>query len=304
MDIRQLRYFATVARLGSFSRAAGALNMTQPALSKQIGNLEESLNKRLLVRNGRGVTTTEAGQRLLRHAKDILELVAQAEADVRATGAGRFAIGLPFTIAATIGTELVARLRAAEPSANLAVIQGRSQMLMENLCTGALDVAIMFKPQRSPLVTLTPLVSEELYLMASPRAARSMARQAPLALEILCDLPLVAPSRPNAIRQTVEEALRRINRTAAFTMEIDNLETIVDVVARGEGFAVLSNMSRNLSAHRSDVVPLALNPPLKSEICMAVTTRGSLSQANWQLLKLTAEIGKELLERAMERRPK
>ena len=303
MDIKQLRYFTTVSRMGSLSRAAGALKVTQPALSKQISNLEESLGSRLLIRNGRGVTPTEAGQRLVRHAQRILELVVEAEADVRATGAGRFAIGLPFTIAATIATDLIASLRLAEPSVNLAVIQGRSHLLTESLSTGAIDAAIVFKPDvTSPLVETTTLVTEDLFLMASAQAARSLARKAPIAVENLCDFPIIAPSRPNAIRLILEEAFRREKKTPKFSMEVDNLDIIVDLVAKGEGFAVLSNLSRSLSAHKADIVPIPLSPPLKLEICMAVSTRGSLSQANRNLLKLAEEIGRKLLLQAMERR--
>jgi LysR family nitrogen assimilation transcriptional regulator len=76
MDIRQLRYFSMVARMSSFSRAATALKMTQSSLSKQIGNLEDHLGKRLLVRNGRGVVPTEAGLRLLPYAQRILDQLA------------------------------------------------------------------------------------------------------------------------------------------------------------------------------------------------------------------------------------
>ncbi|NML42814.1 LysR family transcriptional regulator [Ramlibacter sp. G-1-2-2] len=303
MDIKQLKYFSTVARLGSFSRAASTLKMAQPSLSKQISNLESELGTRLLVRNGRGVTPTEAGQRLIPHAHRILEEVAKAEADVRAAGAGRFAIGLPFTVAATIGTDLVAQLRHADPSANFAVFQGRSAFLLENLQTGAIDVAIMFRPSASPLVETTELTSEDLYLMASARAARALAGKGPIPVASLVDYALIEPSRPNAIRVALEDALRRARKVPNIAMEIDNIETIIDLVARDEGFAVLSKLSRSLAAQKDKVVPLPLAAPgLKIEICMAVSTRATLSQANARLVRLTADIGRKLLTAAAQRR--
>lgn len=303
MDIKQLRYFATIAQVGSFSRAATVLRVTQPSLSKQISLLEEALGRRLFVRNGRGVSPTEAGLRLQRHARRILDQLAEAEADVRATGAGRFAIGLPYTLAATIATELLSRLRKLEPSADLAVIQGRSTFLVDSLCTGAIDVAITYTPPATPLVETTPLITEELFLMASLRNAKALARKGPVTLADLCEFPLIAPSRPNAIRATFEEALRRARKVPKVAMEIDNIETIIELVAKGEGFAVLSNLSRNLSPHKQDVVPLPIaSPGLKNEICMAVSTRGSLSQANGRLVTLTGEIGRELLLEAAHRR--
>ncbi len=299
MDLRQLRYFSMVAHLGSFSRAAGVLNVSQPALSKQISGLEDHLGKRLLVRNGRGATLTEAGQNLLKHAQRILEMVEVAESEVKESGAGRFAIGLPFIIAATIGSQLIAKLRAVNPSANFSVIQGRSKFLMEQLCAGSLDAAIVFKPTPSPLVNVTHLVYEDLFLMASPRAARSLSRHSPISLESLGELPLIAPTRPNSIRNTLEEAMRRVNKIPAFAMEIDNLETIVDMVSRDQGFAVLSKMARNLSDRKVDIVPLPLSPTLRTEVCLVVPSRGSSSQANRQLLKLTGRIAEELLQAAL-----
>ncbi len=300
MDLRQLRYFSLVARLGSFSRAADALNLSQPALSKQIRTLEDHLGRRLLVRNGRGATLTEAGQNLLKHAQRILDMVETAESEVKGSGAGRFAIGLPFIIAATIGSQLIAKLRSVDPSANFSVIQGRSKFLMEQLSAGSLDVAIVFKPTPSPLVNVTHLVDEELFLMASPRAARSLSRHLPISVESLSELPLIAPTRPNSIRNTLEEAMRRVQKVPAFAMEIDNLETIIDMVSRDQGVAVLSKMARNLSARKADIVPLPLSPSLRTEVCLAVSSRTSLSQANRQLLDLTERIGKELLQAALE----
>jgi LysR family transcriptional regulator, nitrogen assimilation regulatory protein len=304
MDLKQLKHLILVAELGSFSRAAAVLNMAQPSLSRQIGNLEEVLGRKLLIRNGRGAAPTEAGERLIRHARRIVELMAEAEADVRAAGAGRFAIGIPFTIAATIASDLVHRLRLAEPNVNLAVIQGRSALLLEGLWSGTIDAAIIFKPPPSPLVETTTLMTEELFLMAPAKAARSVVKKAPIPLESVCDFPLIVPGRPNAIRRILEEALAQAKKTPVFAMEIDNVETILDLVGQGEGFSVLSNLSRSLSAHAERVVPIPLAPPgLRSEICLAVSTRGSLTPAKRELVKLAGDLSRDLLREAARRRP-
>ena len=82
MDIRQLSYFVRVAELGSFSRASTFLRVAQPALSRQIHNLEVELKERLLIRNGRGVEPTEAGERLLSNARGILRLIERTYEDI------------------------------------------------------------------------------------------------------------------------------------------------------------------------------------------------------------------------------
>jgi LysR family nitrogen assimilation transcriptional regulator len=71
MDLKQLQYFTCVAELGSFTRASNTLNIAQPALSRQIRMLEVELRQNLLIRNGRGVSMTEAGKVLLEHSLGI-----------------------------------------------------------------------------------------------------------------------------------------------------------------------------------------------------------------------------------------
>ncbi|MGS0755628.1 LysR family transcriptional regulator [Roseateles sp. GG27B] len=77
MDLKQLEYFINVAEHGSFSKAALVLQIAQPALSRQVRALEIELRETLLLRNGRGVALTEAGQRLMEHGRAILQLVEQ-----------------------------------------------------------------------------------------------------------------------------------------------------------------------------------------------------------------------------------
>ena len=95
MDLKQLEYFVRVAELGSFTRAAIALDVAQPALSRQVRLLEVELRQNLLVRNGRGATPTEAGKLLLAHGRGILHQVERAREElgrVRGALAGRVAI--------------------------------------------------------------------------------------------------------------------------------------------------------------------------------------------------------------------
>ncbi|MEN9624294.1 MAG: HTH-type transcriptional regulator CynR, partial [Pseudomonadota bacterium] len=89
MDLKQLEYFVRVAELGSFTRAAQALNIAQPALSRQVRLLEVELRQNLLVRNGRGASPTQAGQLLLEHSRGILHQVERAREEM-----GRVRTGL------------------------------------------------------------------------------------------------------------------------------------------------------------------------------------------------------------------
>ena len=111
MDLKQLEYFVRVAELGSFTRAAVALDVAQPALSRQVRQLEVELRQNLLIRNGRGAAPTEAGKLLLEHGRGILHQVERAREElgrVRGALAGRVAIGLPPSVGKVDG-------RAADP---------------------------------------------------------------------------------------------------------------------------------------------------------------------------------------------
>ena len=83
MDLRQLEYFVNVVESGSFSRAAVALNLAQPSLSRQVALLEGELGQRLLIRTGRGVTATDAGDALMVHARVMLDASRRAREELR-----------------------------------------------------------------------------------------------------------------------------------------------------------------------------------------------------------------------------
>ena len=172
MDLKQLEYFVRVAELGSFTRASIALDIAQPALSRQVRLLEVELRQNLLVRNGRGATPTEAGKLLLEHARGILHQVDRAREElgrVRGALAGRVAIGLPPSLARVLTVPLTRAFRQQMPDAQLSISEGLSVTMQEWLVTGRLDIALLYHAQPAPEIELTPLQEEEL-LLIEPRA--------------------------------------------------------------------------------------------------------------------------------------
>ena len=114
MNLKQLEYFVRVAELGSFTRASQALDIAQPALSRQVRQLEVELRQSLLTRNGRGAVPTEAGELLLAHGRGILHQVRRAREEmsqVRGELAGRVAVGLPPSIAKVLTVPLTRAFR-------------------------------------------------------------------------------------------------------------------------------------------------------------------------------------------------
>ena len=251
MDIRQLTYFTHVVDLGSFSRAAAFLHIAQPALSRQISSLETELEQRLLIRNGRGVLPTDAGTRLLGHARMIIQLFERAHEDMENERLGRtasVAIGMPGSLANPIGTELLRRLHAELPDAKVHVLTGRSTQLQEWLLSGRLDLAVLFDAPNSPMLEIDHLFDDWLHLFEPlPEGVDSELAGGdgpPIALADLANLPLIITSRPNRVREILEASLTRIGRKLLVACELDSLETTFDMVRDGAGRTVASNRTR------------------------------------------------------------
>ena len=195
-----------VAEAGSFSKAAAALVMSQPALSQQIATLEQETGHRLLTRTGRGAEPTAAGLALLQHARGIFDLAERARADMRdrqLVPSGRITLGLPPRVAHAMTADLVERFRAEFPDAAISVEEGLSIRLREGLVAGRLDVAVLFDPPASPLLDIETVARESLVLMAStPLPARSKALKKRAAQELVQQ---TADADANAAREKTEE---------------------------------------------------------------------------------------------------
>mgnify|MGYP001788210971 FL=1 len=276
MDLKQLEYFVRVADLGSFTRAAAALNIAQPALSRQVRQLEVELRQTLLLRNGRGATPSEAGKLLLEHSRGILHQVQRAREElgrVRGALAGRVAIGLPTSLARVLTVPLTRQFRAQMPDASISISEALSTSLQDGLVNGRLDVAVLYNAQRASEIDLLPLTEEELVLVsARPPGLAEDPPPGPIALRTLAAKPLVIPSRPNAIRMHVEAAMAGIGCRPNIALEIDGVSAILDLVADGAGSALLSRNAVASSIKPSAFLLRAVcDPPLRTRLLIATS---------------------------------
>lgn len=277
MDLKQLEYFVRVAELGSFTRAAHALDVAQPALSRQIRQLEVELRQHLLLRNGRGAVPTEAGKVLLAHARGILHQVARAREELgrlRGALAGRVAIGLPPSLARLLAVPLTRAFRQALPQATLSISEGLSAALLEQLQQGHLDLALLYNPTPVPEVSYTPLFEETLVLVQVRPPGLAEDPPLPIALADVARLPLIIPSRPNAIRMQVESAMAAIGVRPQIALEIDGVAAILELVADGMGHAVLSPHAVTHWVRPSALcVRPIVDPTLRTHVALATSER-------------------------------
>ncbi len=297
MDLKQLEYFVRVAELGSFTRAAGVLNIAQPALSRQVRLLEVELRQNLLLRNGRGVTTTDAGKLLLEHGRGILHQVERAREDlgrVRGALAGRVALGLPPSIARMMTVPLTRAFRKRLPSAALSISEGLTISMQEGLLTGRLDIALLYNPPASPELNTLPLLDEELFLIG-PRPSRGKAVAQPISLKEVSALPLVIPSRPNAIRMVVETEMAGIGCKPEISLEIDGVAAILDLVADGAGYAVLPKYALATMQRPETYQARPIEKPrLASRLALATAAGRTTTMTQQAMLELIQQVAGEV----------
>nr|WP_315233305.1 LysR substrate-binding domain-containing protein [uncultured Albidiferax sp.] len=298
MNLKQLEYFVRVAELGSFTRASLALNIAQPALSRQIRLLEVELRHNLLIRNGRGAAPTEAGKLLLEHGRGILHQVERAQEElgrVRGGLAGRVAIGLPSSLARVLTVPLTRAFRQQLPDAALSIREGLSVELQRSLVAGQLDIAVLYNAQANADIEIAQLMTEELLLVqARPPGLPEDPPPGPIALREVAQLPLVIPSRPNAIRMHVETEMANIGCRPRVVLEIDGVAAILDLVADGAGCALLSRNAVASSIRPSAFTARAVEPALQTQVALATSSlRPSTltQQATLELIRRTVAQG-------------
>lgn len=248
MNLKRLKYFTKIVDVGSLTQAADLLNIAQPALSQQIVTLEAEVHQRLLLRTKRGVTPTEAGKALYRHAHVILRQCEQAQNDMDAVSesvSGAVAVGLaPGTAATTLALPLLREVRALHPGIILYINENYGTTLSELIMTGRMDLAVLYGNRAVHGLSFLPLLEEELFLVAPS------ATEAPVALAELAEMELVLPRPYNVVRKLVDEHFLRAGLRPRVVAEIESATTLKAVVASGLGATILpASMARQVAGN-------------------------------------------------------
>lgn len=290
MELRQLESLVAIADSGSFSRAAATLNLAQPSLSRQIALLEAEVGQRLLVRTGRGVAPTAAGEAFLVHARSILDTSRRACDELRdlsSNPSGRVIVGMPPRVALGLSVPLVRGFRERFPRAVITVLEGLSLALRESLIAGRLDLALLFDPSPSAQLRYEPLMRERLLLVAPPGS-----RLPPRAsLASLASYPMVLPNAPNAIRGLVDQFLVPRGISLNVLAEVGAVQTVLALVAHGVGCTILPESALALSAESKRLAHAPIGPPA---IWNALVLAIPLARPGTRLTRETGQLLREL----------
>ena len=294
----KLAYFAEIARLGSFSRAATVLGVAQPALSRHVRAMERELGVQLLHRNGRGVLLTDAGRQLLAGATPILEQLQRLHTDITALAGeptGKLILGIPPTICLVLATPLITDFRRRFPRVTLEIIEGLSGHINEWLANGRLDVAVIYDAPRTRHLQADRLLEEDLFLVCP--AGRPVGPDGVVSIRQLEGLPLIMPRQPHGLRLLLEAAARKQGVRVTIAYEMDALPVIKDLVIKGEAYTVLPSNSvyEEVAAGRLVLRRLG-DPPLTRTLILATSTRQPLSLAARLLVTQIRQLVFELVE--------
>ncbi|MBE3203526.1 MULTISPECIES: LysR family transcriptional regulator [Parafrankia] len=273
MDTQRLRHFLRVAEEGSISGAATELGIAQPALSRQIRLLEEDLGVTLFRRTARGVQLTEEGERLrVTTASPLrqLELAMRYVGSPLARLERSLHIGLPPTAAGILATPMLEGLTAAFPKIEFALSVASTDVLVQGMLKGTIDIAVV-SPAHDGRLFYHDLLSEDLVVVGGP--ASSLRPDRAVQFSELVNLPLVLPISPSGIRNSLENTALRLKLTIISRFSTDSLEVMKDLVRAGHGHSVLplSACATEIATKRLRHAPLG-GPSLTHQLGIAVTS--------------------------------
>lgn len=244
MNLEQLRGFATIAQTGHFTRAADALRIAQPTLSKQIATLERELGSELFHRARGNIALTAAGEALLPRARRMLadeEAIRVEMAELAGLQRGRVRLGATPTLCVSIVAEAMAVYARAHPGVDLHLAEAGSRVLIEQLAGGSLDLALVTTTATGPglasALTSSPLLVEELVVATS--AAVPVVAESSIDLATLAGLPLIFFDESYDLRAATDTAFREAGLAPSPVVEGAEMDAVLRFVERGLGVALV-----------------------------------------------------------------
>ena len=259
MNLNHLRVFASVAEHGSLTRAARALHVSQPAVSKQLGDLENDLGALLVDRLPRGVRLTAAGEVLFAHAQRILHAERAAESELRDLAeleAGRLSIGASTTIGSYFVPSLFGELHRAHPRVQLELRIANTASIQEAVLENRLDLGLTEGLVTTDALEIEVLDGDELVAITAP--GHPALGRAPLTARELSTLPLLMREPGSGSRDVVEAALLERGFRVQPIMALGSTEALKNAVLHGLGVAIVSRLTVEYELRTGRLAELAL----------------------------------------------
>lgn len=268
MELRVLKYFLTVSREGSITRAANFLHVTQPTISRQLKELEEELGKKLFIRSNHNVTLTNEGMLLRKRAEEIIEMVEKTESEFNSmeeTICGDVYIGSGETDAMKYIADIVKNLQEDYPSIHYHLYSGNSEDVTERLDKGLLDFGILIQPADISKYDYINMPVKDIWGVIMQKNS-PLATKETISRKDLLDVPLICS------RQAILQTISKNEFAEWFGRDFDKLNIVATfnlvynaaiMVEKGVGYAITIDKLVN-TTENSNLCFRPLEPNLES----------------------------------------
>ena len=266
MSDRRLQVFNAVAKYRSFTKAADALCMTQPAVTFQIHQLEDHFNTRLFDRASGGIALTPAGSVALEYVQRILALYAELEArvkDLSGQDVGPLTIGASTTIAEFLLPRILGEFKVRRSGVVPQLIVANSETVLARVAARSLDLGFIEGHSHLPTLITDVCCEDELQAVCAP--SHPLARRKALERENLTEHAYVSRESGSGTREVIDHYLEKGGLSLdslQVSMEATSTESLKGLVATGVGFAIISRAAAEKEVRLGDLVRIPLVPPL------------------------------------------
>lgn len=291
-ELGDMELFVQAAELGSLTRAAVKLDLTQPGASRRIAALEESFGGRLFHRTGRGVRLTELGASVLPRVKRLLDDVERMVVDARdAAGkpVGIVTLGVLPSVSRPFVSRLYREVRERFPSVRLQIDEAFGGLLDEAVANGTVDLAILNRYGSSPPEHEELLAHVDMCLIGWKGDALTAKPTVPF--QSLDGLSMLMPSAPATWHALLEKIARRHGVRLASAMVVDSVPVICDVVAEGGCYAILPGYAVRRDVERGHLqCAKIVKPGIARMVTLSITSQRPMSIATREVARLVRRI--------------
>ncbi|MGZ8562605.1 MAG: LysR family transcriptional regulator [Candidatus Limnocylindria bacterium] len=270
-QLSQLQAFVEVARLGTISRAAEALFVSQPALTARLQGLERMLGSQLLARGRHGSRLTEAGRAFLPHAERALVAVQRgrdAVGEVASGSGGRLTIGAAPAVSTYVLPTMLHRFQADHPGVHLSVRSGHSEDVLEMVLREEVELGLMRPIQHAEVIS-SLLYEDELVLVV--HHGHPFATSGPIQMERMATEHLILFDRTSSYHELTSAVFRQAGIAPRGYLEVDNIDAAKRMVEQRLGIALLPRTSIQTEVGTGRLFPVEITDmaPLKRQIVVA-----------------------------------
>ncbi len=308
ITLKQLAYFRALAETRNFGRAAAQANVTQPALSMQIKELEATLGAALVERLPRDVRLTPEGRAVLERARRILTEAMELEGDARrAARAAALNVGMIPTVAPYLLPGTLAALRAADISRDLRLREAQTADLLAALRDGRLDAVVLADPGRAPDLATQPLFDDRFLLAGSPARLRTLGA-GPDTLRPVALRPehLLLLDEGHCLADQALEVCALDRRQTRLDLGASSLSTLCGLVAQGFGLTFLPEIALATETRAAPALGLCRFAAPEPRRSLVLVRRAAAAPAGWfdELAGHLHTAGTALLDQAHAQAPR